>query len=116
QSDSALYLGDRDADRGGDRRVLVVYELKYLPRRHRAQVSSAGIARLGLPLHHVPHARRMARRAAPMAGSSRTGSTAAPGNIWRSSPRTARSSEATDSNAPPARSTGPSVIRSPVAP
>src|SRR5438552_17450812 len=48
QIDSALYLRDRGAAGGGDRRVLVVYEVKYLPRRHRGRVSGAGVAGIGV--------------------------------------------------------------------
>src|SRR5438552_3879868 len=52
--DGALDLRDSGADHRRDGRVLVVDELEYLPRRHLAQASRAGVARLGLPFHHAP--------------------------------------------------------------
>ena len=70
QIDGPLDLRNRGADGGRDLRVLVVDELKDLACRHRAQVPGARITRLGGSLHHAPQARRIARRAAPMAGSS----------------------------------------------
>ena len=102
--DGTLDLRDGLADGGGDGRVLVVQELEDRPRGHGAELRRARIARLGDAFaHRGPQASRIARRAAPIAGSSRTGSTVALGSIARSSTRTARSSEGSVSNAPPAR-------------
>src|SRR5207302_10138449 len=103
QLDRALDVGDGAPPRGGPRRVLVVEQLEDLARRHRREPARPRVACFGPALHQLPQARRIARRAAPMAGSSRTGSTEARGSMARSSLRTARSSDGRDSNAPPAR-------------
>src|SRR5207245_109656 len=101
--DRALDLGYGAPHHGGHGRVLVVEELEDLACRHGREAARLGIARFGPLFHYEPHARRIARRAAPIAGSSRTGSTVARGSITSSSLRTARSSEGSDSKAPPAR-------------